>query len=1033
MSHQLQYVPLWCKSYYSFLEGASSPEQYVEQAARLGLPAVALTDRDGVYGLVKGHFAALEHGVRMIAGSQITISQAGTRNISMLLLVRNRRGYTNLCSLITLGRRRNKKGTSEVTLQECCARFGGLHAIWLPQSTAALEDHDLEPALDLILQAFGRRFAMMVCRHHEQQDPLLEARTRRHARRCAVPVVAGVEMLYHCQQQRQIHDVLNCVRNHTTLVQSGELLKPNSHHALLEAERFATLFDDDPQAVRNTVVIAEQCAFEMGAIHYVYPRKSADGTMTSDQQLRKLTYAGARRRYAREIPRKVRRQLENELQLIAELDYSKYFLTMHQIVQWCEVRGILCQGRGSAANSAVCYCLGITNIDPVTMNLLFERFLSRQRNEPPDIDLDIEHERREEVIQHVYQTYGRDHAAMVATVIRYRSRSAVRDVGSVLGLPATDLQRISKQLDTHRPILDEDLIRAGVDPSLRIYQLLIRMSNAIAGFPRHLSIHPGGFIFTSGRIQEISAVENSTMPNRTVIQWEKDDIEAMKIFKVDLLGLGALSQLRRCQQLIHRHRNLKLDMHSIPKDDPGVYEMLVKADTTGVFQIESRAQMSMLPRLKPRQWYDLVVQIAIVRPGPITGGMVHPYLKRRASEEEVTYPHSCLIPVLKKTLGIPIFQEQVIKIAMVAADYHPGEADQLRRDMAAWGKSGRLERHREKLVARMVAKGIKQEFAEQVFDQIRGFGEYGFPESHSASFALIAYAASYFKHHYPAEFTCSLLNSQPMGFYSPATIIEDARRHDVQIRPIDIRYSDWDCTIEPCQESTGGFALRIGLRYVKGLSRNEAEMLTSCDADYRTADQLAQATGLSKTAIRKLAEAGALRGLYENRRDALWAAHGIVGQQALVHVPESEIRFAPLNDSELSTWDYRSSGVSSRGHMLSYCREQLTAVGLPDARTVNALDDGTRIRYAGVVICRQRPATAKSVVFMTLEDETGFVNTVFWPRCFERYSRLARSLSFMGVEGKLQVAENVVHLVVEKVWDPGDVIPWKNFKSRNFH
>ena len=1027
------YTPLWCKSNYSFLEGASFPEQYVGKAAELGLKSIALTDRDGVYGIVKGHLAALEHNIHLIVGSQVTISESGFPAFSILLLVQNQQGYANLCRLVTLGRRRCEKGKSAVTFEECCLHAEGLYAIWLPESAVILRERHPNDVFGMLKQAFGKRFFMMISRHREVKDPLLEIRARDNAKRFGIRTVAALETLYHCASQRPVQDLLSCIRLKRSLVNCENLLKPNALHQLIGTRDFVSIFADDLPSVETTVEIAQACKFRLDELHYAYPDEPNEEGMTVAECLRELTLRGALERYSGCIPKAINEQIDRELQLIEELDYGSYFLTMHRIVKWCRQQDILCQGRGSAANSVVCFCLGITNIDPVNMDLLFERFLSRERNEPPDIDLDIEHERREEVIQHVYSTYGRDHAAMVAVVIRYRSRSAVRDVGAVLDAPEFELQRLSKQIDSHGHVEESDFVKAGLDPSLHTYQLLMALSNAIIDFPRHLSIHPGGFVFAIGKIHEMIPVENATMPNRTVIQWEKDDIQSMKIFKVDLLGLGALTQLHRCFDLILQHRGIELNMSSIPKDDAQVFKMLQKADTTGVFQIESRAQMSMLPRLKPEKWYDLVVQIAIVRPGPISGGMVHPYLRRRSGEEPVTYPHPSLISVLGKTLGIPIFQEQVIKLAMVAADYQPGEADQLRRDMAAWRRVDRLERHREKLIGRMMAKGISKEFAEQVFDQVRGFGEYGFPESHSASFALIAYAASYLKCHYPAEFACSLLNSQPMGFYSPSTIIEDTRRHGVRILPVDLRFSRRNCTVEQCPESVRGYAVRVGLRYVKGISDRDLDAIESVPNNFQSIQGMVYKTGISKTAVRKLAEAGALRGLAANRRSALWATHGVDKQQDLVTALEHSVEFETLSSVEATTWDYQSTGVSGNGHMLMHYRDQMRAKGLPSAEAVNRMEDGCRVRYVGVVICRQRPASASSVVFMTLEDETGFVNTVFWPKCFDRYSTLAKTLSLLGVEGTLQVANNVVHLIVDHVWEPVELVMWKKFKSRNFH
>jgi len=648
-SADLLYVPLWCKSNYSFLEGASFPEQYVTKAAELGLPSIALTDCDGIYGAVKAHAAAQRHGIHLIIGSEITVRVPDSPTFSVLFLVQDHRGYANLCSLITTGRRRCKKGESEVSVHECCDHAQGLVAIWLPNAVSKLERQQNFKFLGMLKDAFGKRLWMMICRHYQIRDPHIERNSRQYAKHCAIRTAAGREILYHSAAQQPIQDVTSCIRQRITLSHSKNLLHPNASHELIESRKFLTVFSDDPGSVHATFEIAQQCDFRLDQVRYTYPEEVGGDALTSDEKLRKLAHAGAADRFKGQLPEMLDQQLDRELKLIGELGYSSYFLTMHRIVKWCEQQNILCQGRGSAANSAVCFCLGITHIDPIDMDLLFERFLSRERDEPPDIDLDIEHERREEVIQYVYRTYGRDHAAMVAVVIRYRIRSAVRDVGAVLDIPEPELQRLSKQLDHHGQITPNDFVKVGLNPSIHSYQLLIRLSNAIVGFPRHLSVHPGGFVFTTGAIHQAIPVENATMADRTVIQWEKDDIETMKIFKVDLLGLGALTQLHRCFDLIRQHHGISLGMHSIPKDDPDVFAMLQKADTTGVFQIESRAQMSMLPRLKPRRWYDLVVQIAIVRPGPITGGMVHPYLRRRDAKEPVEYPHPCLEPVLGKT------------------------------------------------------------------------------------------------------------------------------------------------------------------------------------------------------------------------------------------------------------------------------------------------------------------------------------------------------------------------------------------------
>ncbi|MFW5689405.1 MAG: error-prone DNA polymerase, partial [Spirochaetota bacterium] len=805
--------------------------------------------------------------------------------------------------------------------------------------------------------------------------------------------------------------------------------------------------------------------------------------------------------------------LQKELALIDELEYGGYFLTMWEIVEYCKRQGILAQGRGSAANSVVCYCLGITAIDPVRMDLLFERFLSRERAEPPDIDLDIEHRRREEVIQHMYAKYGRERAAMVANVIRYRVKSAIRDVGKVLEIPATALDRMARLASSRDSNLEEVLDAAGVGPHTR--ELFGRFVGEILEFPRHLSIHPGGFLLGSEPVHRLVPIENASMPDRTVIQWDKYDVETMNLFKVDLLGLGALTHLDYCFRLLKRHRGIDLSMATIPHDDPAVFRLVSRGDTVGVFQLESRAQMAMLPRLRPRVWYDLVIEVSIVRPGPITGGMVHPYLRRRAGEEEVVYPHPALEPVLAKTLGVPIFQEQVMKLAVVAADYTPGEADQLRRDMAAWRRSGRIEKHHERFVERMVAKGIEPEFAEAVFQQIRGFGEYGFPESHAASFALIAYCTAWMRTHYPAEFICGLLNAWPMGFYSPASIVEDAKRHGIEVRPIDVLESDWDCTLEsagpgPADSSRrfpagagnlhgmdgkrvdvgsnagsrrgaggrgvprrggvapwesrrperGEFAVRMGLRYVKGISETDYRRIVqarqrilgvgggqnvglSLEAFIRESD-------LSEELLAALARTGAFGCFGLDRRQALWEVSGKrwrreqeareitrVGGDGeagtnLVGVQEALPDFDPLSDFELVAWDYHTASHSTEAHPLEPHREALIKAGHPSAHEVWRLEDGTRASYIGLVITRQRPSTAGGTMFVTLEDETGYVNLVIWKSVFEEFRPVLLTAAVLGVEGRIQAKDGVVHLVVDRCFKPQLSLRGFRIETRDF-
>jgi error-prone DNA polymerase len=690
-----EYVPLWCKSNFSFLEGASHPEELVETCASLGLEGLALTDRDGVYGVVEAHVKARELGIRLLLGAEITVDDGST----VVLIATDREGYANICRLITSGRRRSAKGESSVHWSEVCAHAAGVIALWGGDRSLLVSPVDPVFVAHDLGAAFGDRLYALVTRHRRAEESEQEARLRQRAKRYGIPLVAGTEVLYHKPARRDLQDILTCIRHGVTLSSAGRLTKPNAEHALKSPHTFAALFADDPAAVARTREIADRCDFSLATLHYRYPSEALPDGTTSSEWLRRLTFEGARERYGAEVPSAVAQQLDKELALIDELDYCGYFLTMWEIVRFCRGQDILCQGRGSAANSAVCYCLGITAVDPVRMGLLFERFLSRERAEPPDIDLDIEHNRREEVIQHVYQKYGRSRAAMVANFIRYRARSAIRDVGKALGIAETALDRLSKLLSYYDSLCAETLAQAGLDPERPPHGHLLRLAVEIIDFPRHLSIHPGGFLLGHEPVSDLVPIENATMPDRTVIQWDKDCLEELGLFKVDLLGLGALHQLHLGFDLLEQHHGRAVTMATVPKADPATFAMIQKADTLGVFQLESRAQMAMLPRLKPHTYYDLVIEVSIVRPGPITGGMVHPYLRRRAGLEPVVYPHACLEPVLKKTLGVPLFQEQVIRLAMVAADYTPGEADQLRRDMAAWRRTGRIERHRQRSCA----------------------------------------------------------------------------------------------------------------------------------------------------------------------------------------------------------------------------------------------------------------------------------------------------------------------------------------------
>ncbi len=1114
----MAYVPLWCKSNYSFLEGASHPEELIEQAHAFGLPALALTDCDGVHGVVRAHMKAQELGVHLLIGAELTVAAPQTgppvgprvsrpaqqtlpaphpgpapqtgppvsrpaSQTSLTLLATTRTGYANLCRLITTGRRRCPKGSSVVTWQELCEHAPDLIALWGGDRSLLVRDDDPHTGAvaGMLRDAFGDRLYAMLPRHRRPEEVRQEACARRHAERARLPLVAAAEVLYHTPARRDLQDVLTCIRHGVTLATAGRLTKPNAEHALKSPAAMARLFADAPALVERTREVAERCTFSLAELRYRYPAERLPDGRSASAWLRELTLRGARECFGAGgrggggvngtgdvggAPRAIREQIERELALIDELDYGGYFLTMREIVQFCRREGILCQGRGSAANSVVCYCLGITAVDPTRVELLFERFLSRERHEPPDIDLDIMHARREEVIQHVYRTYGRDRAALTANVIRYRGRSAVRDVGKALGVEADATDRLARLLSHHDRLDPAQLVRAGFDPADPIPRHLFRLASEIQDMPRHLSIHPGGFLLGHEPVHDLVPIENGTMADRTVIQWDKQDLEDLGLFKVDLLGLGALTQLDIGFHLLERHYGRTLSLDRIPQDDPATYDQVCRSDTVGVFQIESRAQMAMLPRLRPRCYYDLVIEVSIVRPGPITGGMVHPFLRRRNGEEPVIYPHPSLEPVLRKTLGVPLFQEQVMRLAMVAADYTPGEADQLRRDMGAWRQRGRIDRHRERLVSRMTAKGIALEFAERVFDQIRGFGEYGFPESHAASFALIAYGSAWLRCHYPDVFTCALLNAQPMGFYTPATIVDDAIRHGVEVRPVDVTASDWDCTLEGAGVDAGEpvgivagvetgaptgvdagapaaatprFAVRMGFRTVKGFSRTrDFEPLAQARAarPFTSMADVARRARLDEAALRRLAEAGAFAPFEKARRAALWEARGLAATPATplqVAPNEATPAFDPLSEFETIGWDYAANGHSTAGHPLAPLRDALTAQRLPAARAVATMRDGREVRYAGLVICRQRPATASGVTFMTLEDETGFVNIVVWERVFERHAVLAKTAAFLGITGKVQAAEGVVHIVADTLWTPRLETTPASAGSRDFH
>ncbi|MFP4509471.1 MAG: error-prone DNA polymerase [Spirochaetaceae bacterium] len=1003
------FVPLWVATNYSFLEGASHPEEIVEQAATQGYESVGITDRDGVYGIVRAHAAARESGISVLPGAQISIEEGG----QVLMYPMTRNGYGNLCELISCGRMRHSKGRSAVSLQEIELYHYEILSILVP---------DPVYPCDIVCQSLSRLFSGRLyaglARHMRLEDAELEHRARDIAALCSIPLIATPAIQYHVVARRVLHDVLTCIRYGCTLDEAGSRLSPNAEFYLPSPRHVREVYSDCLETVTETLRFRDRICFDLSRITYRYPVEPLERGQNIQDRLRELTYKGAELRYARGVPADVRMQLDRELSIIEELEYGGYFLTMYHIVTYCRENGILCQGRGSAANSAVCYCLGITAVDPVRMNLLFERFLSKERAEPPDIDLDIEHNRREEVIQFMYRHYGRSHAAMVANVVRFRKRSAIREVGKVFGYPVVVLEQMSRIASGRSSSLAECAQMAGLRDHSHRVRAFLHCCEAILRFPRHLSIHPGGFLLGSEPVNRLVPIEPATMPGRTVIQWDKYDVEEMNLFKVDLLGLGALTHLDLCFRLLKQHRGIQLGMNDIPADDPAVFRMIARGDTVGVFQLESRAQIAMLPRMNPRSFYDIVIEISIVRPGPISGGMVHPYLRRRNGEEQVAYPHPSLKPVLSKTLGVPLFQEQVMKLAVVAASYSPGEADQLRRDMAAWRMEGRIEQHRTTMIDRMTARGIDPKFASQVFEQIKGFGEYGFPESHAASFALIAYSTAWMRYHFPDEFVCALLNAWPMGFYAPATIVADARRAGVEIRPVCIHRSEWYCTLEPARAGSQRFAVRMGLRFVRNVGRADYDIISK-QRPFRHWEDFAHRTGLAEDVLLSLSESGALSELRTDRRTAVWKSYGVRADS------ESPLDFTPytpvlevLEPHEYTQWDYESSMHSTRGHPIECVRDALSAQRISDSSALMRKPDGAQVRYAGLVICRQKPETAGGTMFFTLEDENGFVNLIVRREQQQQYRAVLLTHQFFGVEGTLQAHPSSPYILVNAVWIP---------------
>ncbi|MDD2879486.1 MAG: error-prone DNA polymerase [Rhodoferax sp.] len=1061
------YAELHCRSNFSFGAGASGPEELVARAHALGYSALAITDECSVSGMVRAHTEAKKHGLKLLPGAEFVVSLSQGLSFTVIALVHDLNGWGDLCEFITLARRSAPKGQYQVRWgDDSWQKLRGCEVLLVLPDTI-----DVIAACAISVRARGQ-FGINVWLGVElllgPADALQLQHLQHISKRTGVPLVAAGGVLMHVRSRKPLQDVLAAVRLGQPVAQCGLTLQANAEAHLRSRARLSAIYP--PELLANTLNVASRCNFSLDELRYQYPREAVLPGLSPSQTLRQYTFEGATKRYPHGVPTSVQQQLEHELTLIAELQYEMYFLTVHDIVAFARGHGILCQGRGSAANSAVCYCLGITEVDPTRSSVLFERFISRERDEPPDIDVDFEHQRREEVIQYIYAKYGRDRAALTAVAISYRPRSALRDVGRALGVPEVLITAMSRKHPGmySRAVLAERLQAAlarvdeaaamphesgrqktalqntrAVLPSEATLQQWLDLSQQLQGFPRHLSQHSGGFVLTRGPLTRLVPVENAAMPERSIIQWDKDDLDAMGLLKVDVLALGMLSAIRRCLALVSQQRGQLFQMQDIPADDPETFDMICAADTVGVFQIESRAQMSMLPRLKPRCFYDLVVEVAIVRPGPIQGGMVHPYLKAREHPEQVNYASPALKEALKRTLGVPIFQEQVMQVAMAAADFSPGEADQLRRSMAAWKRKGGVHKFYDRLVGGMLKNGYTAEFAEQLFKQIEGFGKYGFPESHAASFALLVWASCWLKRHEPACFLAAMLNSQPLGFYAPSQLVQDAKAHGVQVLPVDVLHSHWDCTLEGCDSGANKTAaVRLGLRMVSGLSGSAAQQIVAARTQepFTSTENLALRAGLDAGDLNALASADALKSLSGHRRQQVWDA------SALHHAPLL-LREAPVNEAFLAMPsaeegeevinDYAAIGLTLRAHPMSLLREQLSKLKLMTAAKLLALPSGRLVRACGIVTLRQRPGTAKGVTFVTLEDETGTVNVIVWKAVADRQRTELLHAKLLAVHGTWQRDEGsggqVCHLIAGFLRDLTPLLGGLSAPSRAFH
>jgi error-prone DNA polymerase len=1020
-----RYAELQCTSHFSFLRGASSCDELFTRAAELGVEALAIVDRNSLAGIVRAHEASQTAGIRLIVGCRIDLADGP----SVLVYPMDRPAYARLCRLLSLGKKRGGKAKCLLGWPDLVTYGDGLIAVLVPDTA----DETCALHLRRLRNNFADRGYMALTLRRRPNDAMRLHELSNLAAQARVPTIVTNDVLFHVRGRRVLQDVVTCIRHNVTIDDAGFRRERHADRYLKPPDEMARLFSRYPEALARTIEIAQLCRFSLGELAYQYPEEAAIPGMTPQQALERLTWEGAAERYPDGVPDKVVATLKHELRLIETLEYAPYFLTVNSIVRFARSQDILCQGRGSAANSAVCYVLGITSIDPERNDLLFERFVSEERREPPDIDVDFEHERREIVMQWVFETYGRDHAALCSTVIRYRAKGALRDVGKALGLPEDLTKMLSSQIwgwsNELNPKQAGDLNLNMGDRRLR---LALELARDLIGAPRHLSQHPGGFVLTHDRLDELVPIEPAAMADRQVIEWDKDDIGVLRFMKVDCLALGMLSCMKRGFDLLAEHKGIALDLATIPAEDPRTYAMIRKADTLGTFQIESRAQMSMLPRIKPRTFYDLVIEVAIVRPGPIQGDMVHPYLRRREGKEKPVYPKPELERVLGKTLGVPLFQEQAMRVAIECANFTPGEADQLRRAMATFKHTGGVSKFGEKLISGMVANGYKKEFAERTFRQLEGFGSYGFPESHAASFALIAYASSWMKCWHPDVFCAALLNAQPMGFYAPAQIVRDARDHGVEVRPICINASRWDCTLEPMDEGDR-FAVRLGMRMVKGLANTNAAKIVGVRADepFASVDDLWRRAAVPSVSLVQLAEADAFQpSLRLARREALWAikalrdeplplfAAAAARENKLVpEIHEPRVALRPMTAGGEVVEDYGHVGLTLRAHPVTFLREDLRRRRIVTCSEAMQARDGRWLEAAGLVLVRQMPGSAKGVMFITVEDESGIANLVIWPRIFETQRRIILAAGLIGVYGRIQREGDVVHLVAHRLTD----------------